>query len=221
MQDLWAAGGMPAVLKQVARYLDTSVMTVTGKPLQVTLDQAQVTNTKVIPAVEQAFRQRAGITILRGNLAPDTAVIKQSGVSEDMLHCTGPAICFNSEEDAIRAINAGSIQANHVVVLRYMGPKGAPGMPEMLGATVALKMAGLKKAALITDGRFSGATSGPCVGHICPEASAGGPIALIEDGDIIEIDIPNRTLKLHVDDATLTTVCQNLRNKPTKFTTLP
>ena len=120
-----------------------------------------------------------------------------------MLHCEGPAICFNSEEDAIRAVSSGKIQADHVVVLRYMGPKGAPGMPEMLGATVALKMAGLKKAALVTDGRFSGATSGPCVGHVCPEASQGGPIALIEDGDRVEIDIPNRKLTLHVDDATL------------------
>ena len=203
MQDLWAAGGMPAVLKQMARFLDTSVMTVTGKPLQATLELALVHNPKVIPAVEQAFRQRAGITILRGNLAPQTAVIKQSGVSEDMLHCEGPAICFNSEEDAIRAVSSGKIQADHVVVLRYMGPKGAPGMPEMLGATVALKMAGLKKAALVTDGRFSGATSGPCVGHVCPEASQGGPIALIEDGDRVEIDIPNRKLTLHVDDATL------------------
>jgi dihydroxy-acid dehydratase len=203
MQDLWAAGGMTAVLRQIAPHLDGSVMTVTGKPLQATMDAARVLNAKVIPALDQAFRQRAGITILRGNLAPDTAVIKQSGVSEDMLHCQGPAICFNSEEEAIKAVGEGRIQANHVVVLRYMGPQGAPGMPEMLGATVALKMAGLKKAALVTDGRFSGATSGPCVGHICPEASQGGPIALIEDGDLIEIDIPNRVLTLHVDEATL------------------
>jgi dihydroxy-acid dehydratase len=119
------------------------------------------------------------------------------------LQCSGPAICFNSEEEAIQAIGAGRIRANHVVVLRYLGPKGAPGMPEMLGATMALKMAGLKKAALVTDGRFSGATSGPCVGHVCPEASAGGPIALIEDGDLVEIDVPGRALTLHVDEATL------------------
>lgn len=203
MQDIWAAGGMPAVLKQIERFLDTGTMTVTGKPLKATIDKAIVRNPKVIPTVENAFRKLAGITILRGNLAPDTAVIKQSGVSEDMLQCQGPAICFNSEEEAIRAVGEGRIQSDHIVVLRYMGPKGAPGMPEMLGATLALKMAGLKKAALITDGRFSGATSGPCVGHICPEASAGGPIALIEDGDLVEIDIPNRTLTLHVDDATL------------------
>lgn len=203
MQDIWQAGGMPAVLKQLASKLDTSCMTVTGKPLQATIEAAVVRNPDVIPPLDKPFRPLPGITILRGNLAPETAVIKQSGVAENMLHCQGPAICFNSEEDAIKAIGAGQIAKNNVVVLRYMGPKGAPGMPEMLGATLALKMAGFKNAALITDGRFSGATSGPCVGHICPEASAGGPIALIEDGDLVEIDIPNKTLRLHVDDATL------------------
>lgn len=203
MQDIWLAGGMPAVLKQLASKLDTRVMTVTGKPLQATIDAAVVRNPAVIPPLDKPFRALPGITILRGNLAPDTAVIKQSGVAENMLHCQGPAICFKSEEDAIKAIGAGQIAKNHIVVLRYLGPQGAPGMPEMLGATLALKMAGIKSAALITDGRFSGATSGPCVGHICPEASAGGPIALIEDGDLIEIDIPNKTLTLHVDEATL------------------
>ncbi len=203
MQDIWQAGGMPAVLKQLAAKLDTRCMTVTGKPLQATLDAAVVRNPAVIPPLDKPFRARPGITILRGNLAPDTAVIKQSGVSEAMLHCQGPALCFNSEEEAIQAIGEGRIQQNNVVVLRYLGPQGAPGMPEMLGATLALKMAGFKNAALVTDGRFSGATSGPCVGHVCPEALAGGPIALIEDGDLIEIDIPNKTLTLHVDDATL------------------
>jgi dihydroxy-acid dehydratase len=203
VQDLWAAGGMPAVLKQMQGFLDTSTMTVTGKPLQDTIDKARVLNDSVIPPVEKAFRPSGGISVLRGNLAPDTAIIKQSGVSLEMLKTSGPAICFNSENDAMIAIKAGKIHSNHVVVLRYMGPQGAPGMPEMLGATIELKMAGLKKAALITDGRFSGATSGPCVGHICPEASKGGPIALIEDGDIIEIDIPNNSLNLQVDEATL------------------
>lgn len=203
IQDIWQAGGMPAVLKQLASKLDTGVMTVTGKPLQATIEAAVVRNPAVIPPLDKPFRELPGITILRGNLAPDTAVIKQSGVSPDMLRCKGPAICFNSEEDAIKAIREGKIQKNNVIVLRYLGPKGAPGMPEMLGATLTLKMAGLKSAALITDGRFSGATSGPCVGHICPEASAGGPIALVEDGDEIEIDIPGKTLTLHVDEATL------------------
>lgn len=199
MQDLWVAGGMPAVLKQMQKYLDTSVMTVTGKPLQTTIDAARVLNDTVIPPVEKAFRATAAITVLRGNLAPDTAIIKQAGVAEDMLQCKGPAVCFNSEEEALKAIAQDRIKQGDVLVLRYLGPKGAPGMPEMLGATMALKMKGLKKTALITDGRFSGATSGPCVGHVCPEACAGGPIALIENGDIVEIDIPNATLTLHVD----------------------
>jgi dihydroxy-acid dehydratase len=203
IQDLWAAGGMPAVLKRIERFLDTSVMTVTGRPLAETIEAATVRNAKVIPEVEGAFRKRAGITVLRGNLAPDTAIIKQAGVAESMLQCRGPAVCFNSEEDALRAVAAGKIKTGDVIVLRYLGPRGAPGMPEMLGATLALKMAGLGNAALVTDGRFSGATSGPCVGHVCPEAIDGGPIALVEDGDEIEIDIPSRRLTLHVDEATL------------------
>jgi dihydroxy-acid dehydratase len=203
IQDLWAAGGMPAVLQRIERFLDTSVMTVTGRPLAQTIAAATVRNATVIPAVEDAFRKRAGITVLRGNLAPDTAIIKQAGVAESMMQCQGPAVCFNSEEDAIKAVSAGRIKVGDVIVLRYLGPRGAPGMPEMLGATLALKMAGLGNAALVTDGRFSGATSGPCVGHVCPEAIDGGPIAFIEDGDLVEIDIPGRKLTLHVDDATL------------------
>ena len=203
IQDLWAAGGMPAVLKQMERFLDTSCMTVTGKPLKATIDAARVINSTVIPPVEKAFRQTAAITVLRGNLAPGTAVIKQAGVDPSMLQCKGPAVCFNSEDEALQAIAADRIKPGDVVILRYLGPKGAPGMPEMLGATMALKMKGLKKTALVTDGRFSGATSGPCVGHVCPEASDGGPIAMIEDGDLVEIDIPGRALTLHVDEATL------------------
>jgi dihydroxy-acid dehydratase len=203
VQDVWAAGGMPAVLKRIEQFLDTSVMTVTGRPLAETLAAAVVRNPKVIPALEDAFRRRAGITVLRGNLAPDTAIVKQAGIAESMLHCRGPAVCFNSEEEALAAIGARRIKAGDVIVLRYVGPRGAPGMPEMLGATLALKMAGLGNAALVTDGRFSGATSGPCVGHVCPEASDGGPIALVEDGDEIELDVPGRRLTLHVDETTL------------------
>jgi len=203
IQDLWAAGGMPAVLKQMERFLDTSCMTVTGKPLKAAIDAARVIDSTVIPPVEKAFRHTAAITVLRGNLAPGTAVIKQAGVDPSMLQCKGPAVCFNSEDEALQAIAADRIKPGEVVILRYLGPKGAPGMPEMLGATMALKMKGLKKTALVTDGRFSGATSGPCVGHVCPEASDGGPIALIEDGDLVEIDIPGRALTLHVDETTL------------------
>jgi len=203
VQDLWAAGGMPAVLKRMERYLDTSCMTVTGKPLKATIDAARILNGAVIPPVDKAFRQDGAITVLRGNLAPDTAIIKQAGVHPSMLTCKGPAVCFNSEEEALKAIATDRVKPGDVVVLRYLGPKGAPGMPEMLGATIALKMKGLKNAALVTDGRFSGATSGPCVGHVCPEAINGGPIALVEDGDVIEIDVPGRGLTLHVDEATL------------------
>jgi dihydroxy-acid dehydratase len=203
VQDLWAAGGMPAVLKRIERFLDTTTMTATGRPLADTIAAATVRNAAVIPEVDGAFRARAGITVMRGNLAPDTAIIKQAGVAEDLMHCKGPAVCFDSEEDAIKAISARRIRPGDVIVLRYLGPRGAPGMPEMLGATLALKMAGLGSAALVTDGRFSGATSGPCVGHVCPEASEGGPIALVEDGDVIEIDIPARRLVLHVDESIL------------------
>jgi dihydroxy-acid dehydratase len=203
IQDLWAAGGMPAVLKRMEAFLDTSCMTVTGKALKTTIDAARVVDATVIPPVEAAFRSSGAITVLRGNLAPDTAIIKQAGVDPSMLQCRGPAVCFNAEEQALEAIAAGRIRQGDVLVLRYLGPRGAPGMPEMLGATMALKMKGLKKAALVTDGRFSGATSGPCVGHVCPEASDGGPIALVEDGDEIEIDVPGRRLTLHVDEATL------------------
>lgn len=203
VQDLWAAGGMPAVLKQMERFLDSSCMTVTGKPLKATIDAARVLDARVIPPVENAFRANAAITVLRGNLAPGTAIIKQAGVEPSMLHCRGPAVCFNSEEEALHAIAMGRIRQGDIVVLRYLGPRGAPGMPEMLGATMALKMKGLKTAALVTDGRFSGATSGPCVGHVCPEASDGGPIALIEDGDLVEIDVPGRRLTLHVGETTL------------------
>jgi len=203
IQDLWAAGGMPAVLKRMEAFLDTGCMTVTGKALKATIDAARVIDPRVIPPVEAAFRSSGAIMVLRGNLAPDTAIIKQAGVDPSMLRCQGPAVCFDSEDLALEAIAAGRIRQGDVLVLRYLGPRGAPGMPEMLGATMALKMKGLKQAALVTDGRFSGATSGPCVGHVCPEASDGGPIALVEDGDLIEIDVPGRRLTLHVDEATL------------------
>ncbi|RLQ22286.1 dihydroxy-acid dehydratase [Seongchinamella sediminis] len=203
IQDVWSAGGMPAVLKQLAPLLDTSTMTVTGESLQATLDEATVRNATIIPPLDKAFRSSAGIAVLKGNLAADGSVIKAAGVHESMQQCSGPARCFDSEEDALIAINNDEVKQGEVVVLRYQGPKGSPGMPEMLGATMALKTKGLNQAALVTDGRFSGATSGPCVGHICPEASDGGVIALVEDGDIIEIDIPNCRLHLQVSDEEL------------------
>jgi dihydroxy-acid dehydratase len=200
VQDLWAAGGMPAVMQVMRDDLDEDCLTVTGQPLRDTLDHASVTNPIVIPPRDKPNRPSPAIAVLRGNLAPDGSVIKQAGVKAEMTKTSGPAVCFDSEDEAIDAIQQGRIKEGQVLVLRYMGPKGAPGMPEMLGATLALKAAGLGSAALVTDGRFSGATSGPCVGHICPEASEGGPIALVEDGDEIVIDIDARTIHCVVSD---------------------
>lgn len=201
--DLWRAGGMPAVIKRMADDLELDAPTVAGVTLRQVAEAAKVLDAKVIPPKEQAFRADAAIAVLRGNLAPEGAVVKQSGVSPGMLVCRGRALCFDTEEAALEAIRGGRIKAGHVVVLRYQGPRGGPGMPEMLGVTLALKLNGLADTALITDGRFSGATSGPCVGHVCPEAASGGLIALVQDGDEISIDIPARRLQLHVDDAEL------------------
>jgi dihydroxy-acid dehydratase len=203
LQDVWAGGGMPAVLKQIQSLLDTSTLTAIGVPLQEVVDAARVSNPEVIPPLDKAFRPTAGIAILYGNLAPDSCVIKAAGVQESMMVCSGPARCFDSEDEALHAINDDVVQQGEVLVLRYQGPKGSPGMPEMLGATVALKAKGLDKTALVTDGRFSGATSGPCVGHICPEASDGGLIGLVQDGDIIKIDIPGCRIELAVSEEEL------------------
>ena len=197
LQDLWAAGGMPAVLKVMQNDLTMTAKTVTGGTLQDVVDNANVLNPKVIPARDNPHRPTGGIAVLRGNLAPGGSVVKQAGVNENMMHCKGPAICFNSEDDALAGVVEGKVKEGDIIILRYQGPKGGPGMPEMLGVTLALKVAGLKETALVTDGRFSGATCGPCVGHVCPEASDGGLIALIEDGDMIEIDILNGGL--HAD----------------------
>jgi len=200
VQDLWRAGGMPAVMKVMQDSLNVDCMTVIGHPLSLALEFAQVKDAAVIPPRDKPHRDKAGIAILRGNIAPDSCVVKQAGVSESMLSCSGKARCYDSEELALKAIYADEVSAGEVVVLRYQGPKGGPGMPEMLGVTMALKEKGLKETALITDGRFSGATSGPCIGHICPEASDGGMIAFVEDGDLIEIDIPNNRIHLQVSD---------------------
>jgi dihydroxy-acid dehydratase len=156
MQDVWAAGGMPAVIQRIQPLLDTACMTVTGQPLQAIVDAAVVADPEVIPALEDAHRPTAGIAVLKGNLAPEGSVIKAAGVHESMHVCSGPARCFDSEEEALVAINEDRIRQGEVVVLRYQGPKGSPGMPEMLGATIALKTKGLDRAALVTDGRFSG-----------------------------------------------------------------
>ncbi len=203
MEDLDAAGGVPAVLWQLRdRILDNP--TLTGPTIRQIVDSVASVNDEVVHPVETPVRPEGGIAILRGNLAPEGAVVKQSGVSESMMVFEGKARCFNSEEDAMAALMGGRIVPGDLVVIRYEGPKGGPGMREMLAPTAALMGLGLgESVALITDGRFSGGTRGPCIGHISPEAAEGGTIALVEEGDVIRLDIPNRILELKVDEATL------------------
>jgi dihydroxy-acid dehydratase len=207
IEDLYQAGGMPALIKEVSKIdglLDLSTMTVTGKTLGENIQNAQTIRPDVIRTVEEPYDVQGGLTILSGNLAPDKAVVKRAAVQKEMLVHSGPARIFNSEEDSIEAIYAGQIKAGDVVVIRYEGPRGGPGMREMLSPTSAIAGMGLSNSvALITDGRFSGGTRGPCIGHVSPEAAAGGPIGLLEEGDIIEIDIPAGKLSVKLDDAEL------------------
>ena len=203
IQDLNEAGGIPAVMKELSKkgLIHLDALTVTGK-VEDRIKNAEITRPDVIHSVEKPYRNEGGIAILKGNLCPDYAVVKASAVKEDMLTYKGTAKCYDSEEDAINAIMGGQIHDGDVVVIRYEGPKGGPGMQEMLKPTAAITGMGLK-VGLITDGRFSGASQGACIGHISPEAMAGGPIGLIKDGDIISIDIPNRKLELEVSDEEL------------------
>ena len=203
MEDLDAAGGVAAVLYQL-RDLIQDNPTLTGLSTQQIIASVADVDEEVVHPVSDPIRAEGGLAILSGNLAPDGAVVKQSGVSEKMMRFSGKARCFESEEAAMTALMGGQVVAGDVVVIRYEGPKGGPGMREMLAPTATLMGLGLgDSVALITDGRFSGGTRGPCIGHVSPEAAVGGPIALVEDGDTIELDIPNRALKLQVDDAVL------------------
>jgi len=206
MEDLNAAGGVQAVMAEIdgLGLLDTSVMTVTGKTLKENLKSAVNLDPEIIRPVDNPFMKTGGLAMLIGSLAPDSGVIKQSAVLPEMMVFKGPARVFESEEEAQTAINAKKIRPGDVIVIRYEGPKGGPGMREMLNPTSAIMGMGLgDRVALITDGRFSGATRGACIGHVSPEAAAGGPIAFVEEGDMISIDIPNRRLDLLVDDATM------------------
>ena len=206
MEDLNEAGGVKAVMKELTKInlLETNLMTVTGKTIEENIKFAINKNPEVIRTLENPYSKTGGIAVLKGNLALDGCVVKRGAVAPEMLKHTGPAKVYESEEDAIAAIDGGKICKGDIVVIRYEGPKGGPGMREMLAPTSLLVGKGLgTKAALITDGRFSGGTRGICVGHICPEAAEGGTIALIEDGDIIEIDINKRTLELKVSDSIL------------------
>ena len=206
MEDLDRAGGVFAVMKELTKkdLLDTSVMTVTGKTVAENLEGVENLNPEIIRPIENPYSAQGGIAVLKGNLAKDGCVVKQSAVAPEMMVHEGPARVFDSEEDAIAAIYAKKIVPGDVVVIRYEGPKGGPGMREMLNPTSAICGMGLgESVALITDGRFSGATRGASIGHISPEAAAGGLIALVEEGDLISIDIPNCKIELKVSDEVL------------------
>lgn len=201
MEDLERAGGVYAVMAELAKkgLIDTSLITATGKTIAENLEGVRNLNPQVIRPIENPYSATGGIAVLKGNLAPDGCVVKRSAVAEEMMTHTGPARVFDCEDDAIAAINAGRIVAGDVVVIRYEGPKGGPGMREMLNPTSAIAGMGLDKSvALITDGRFSGATRGASIGHVSPEAALGGPIAFVAEGDLITIDIPNCSIRFAV-----------------------
>ena len=206
MPDLYAAGGIPAVQAELAKQnlLDLDCMTVTGKTVGENIQGVRNLNPNAIRPIEDPYSPTGGLQILWGNLAPNGCVVKRSAVAPEMQTHTGPARVFNSEDDAIAAIYAGKIVPGDVVVIRYEGPKGGPGMREMLNPTSALAGMGLDKTvALITDGRFSGASRGASIGHVSPEAASGGPIGLVQEGDQIAIDIPNASVQLLVSDEEL------------------
>ena len=206
LQQLDEAGGVQAVIFELSKknIIHLNVMTVTGKTLGKNLSRVQVRDHEIIRPTDNPYHVKGGIAVLYGNLAPDGAVVKQSAVADEMLVHEGPARVFNSEDEAQTAILGAKINPGDVVVIRYCGPKGGPGMPEMLSPTSAIIGMGLgKSVALLTDGRFSGGTQGACLGHISPEAAVGGPIGLVKEGDIIHIDIPAKKIELKVDNAEL------------------
>ena len=222
MEDLNEAGGIYAVMNEINKLglLNTDLMTCTGKTIAENIAGVKNKNPDVIRPVEKPYSATGGIAVLRGNLAPDSCVVKRSAVAPEMLKHSGPAKVFDSEEDAMEAINNGFIVEGDVVVIRYEGPKGGPGMREMLNPTSAIMGRGLgSSVALITDGRFSGATRGACIGHVCPEAAMGGPIALVEDADMIEIDINANTISLIVSDEELAKRRAEWKPREPKITT--
>jgi dihydroxy-acid dehydratase len=199
--DFHTAGGVPAVMNEILRLLHRDALTVTGKTIAENVAGVEVCDRGIIKTLADPWSQEGGLAVLRGNLAPNTAITKPAAIAPEMRQFTGTARCFDSEEDAYQAILAGDIEAGTVVVIRYEGPKGGPGMREMYTAMKLLYGRGLAlKTALVTDGRFSGTNNGCFVGHVSPEAAEGGPIAAVQDGDEITIDIPNRSLHLHVTD---------------------
>ena len=202
MEDLNEAGGVYAVMNELTKkgLLNTDCMTITGKTIGENIEGCVNLDPEIIRPIENPYSETGGIAVLKGNLAPEGSVVKRSAVLPEMLVRVGPAKVFDSEEEAQAAINAGKIVAGDVVVIRYEGPKGGPGMREMLNPTSAIMGMGLgNSVALITDGRFSGATRGACIGHVTPEAASGGMIGVVEDGDMISINIPENTIELKVD----------------------
>ena len=207
IEELDEAGGIRAVMAEIAKlgFLKTDLMTVTGKTVAENIKGAKILNTEIIHTVDNPISKEGGIAVLKGNLAPEGSVVKRSAVAPEMMHHKGKARVFDCEEDALNAIYGGKINAGEVVVIRYEGPKGGPGMREMLNPTSAIMGSGHGNCvALITDGRFSGATRGAAIGHVSPEAAVGGPIALIKEGDMIEIDIPANTISVDVSDEEMT-----------------
>jgi len=199
MQDMFEAGGLSAVMKELSlkNMLHLDSPTVSGETVGQIIENAQSTSRDVIRPIDDPYDKEGGLAILYGNLAPEGAVVKKAAVRPEMLRHKGPARVFDIEEEAVAAILGGSIQKGDVVVIRYEGPKGGPGFREMLTATINIVLTGLEAdVALVTDGRFSGATSGAAIGHVSPEAMVGGPIAIVQEGDIIEFDIPKRTLNV-------------------------
>ena len=204
MEDVDAAGGISAILNEISKVdgiLDLSRLTVTGKTLGENIAQAEIKDSSVIRSAENPYSKTGGLAILFGNLAPFGSIVKTGAVDPKMMNHTGPARIYNSQDEAMENILAGKVQAGDVVVIRYEGPKGGPGMPEMLSPTSAIMGMGLgDKVALITDGRFSGGTRGACIGHVSPEAAEHGPIAALVEGDLITVDIPNRVLRVELTD---------------------
>ncbi len=223
LQQLDEAGGVAAVLKTLTGIngcIHTDVMTATGSTLGDNLADAETRDDEIIRPLADPYHQVGGIAVLYGNLAPDGAVVKQSAVADEMLTHSGPARVYNSEEEAQEAILGGAINAGDVIVIRYCGPKGGPGMPEMLSPTSAIIGMGLgMSVALLTDGRFSGGTQGACLGHISPEAADGGPIAMVEEGDRITIDIPAKKIELEVAEDVLAERRKNWQPRPANITT--
>lgn len=222
MEDLNEAGGVYAVMNELTKVglLDTDLITATGKTVGENIKGCEIKDTDIIRPVTNPYSKTGGIAVLKGNLAPDGSVVKRSAVAEEMMHHKGSARVFDCEEDALSAIYDGKINPGEVVVIRYEGPKGGPGMREMLNPTSAIMGSGLGNCvALITDGRFSGATRGAAIGHVSPEAAVGGPIALVKEGDMIEIDIPANTINLLVSDEELAKRKAEWKPRQPKITT--